>query len=378
MFERGVIDTYTLRTYIIKTYNTEKVTELRSLLDEDEQDILDFVIYRFRNKESKKCKTTSDNAVKLLKVSGHWVDGMDIANVATDYNKLSGVVYAALRLIRENSVTADIVRRFKGIYNLSILIEFAIFLDSVDLIKKLIPRDDRYVQLKYHYHIDDSTEIKKYFEQIDLARQEDKKKVNELLKNTKYHVDAINDGELVADYERKENVFGMTPDDNIMAKLLLLYNKVFNKRDKLNDKDKTTLVNMRKAVHNIRRDNVFNRVSRDYFYSHDLHDLFFTKKDTDEKFTPTSQPTKPVTQYGKKAAKKKFAKKVSVVSSTKTEPIVYKTGTLKLFPQYGTKKKAKRVPTKRAARRVTQKVDSGSDNNSLFDDLSDVDSTDSS
>ena len=56
-----------------------------------------------------------------------------------------------------------------------------------------------------------------------------------------------------------------------------MYNKVFNKSEQMNEKDKTTLKNLRKSVANIRRNSEQSMVNTDYFYSIELHNLFFGK-----------------------------------------------------------------------------------------------------
>ena len=163
------------------------------------------------------------------------------------------------------------------------MVYYAIFLDNIKLIQKLIPKDELYVKLKYHYVIDErSINTIKFLAKIEKERQDDKVKVYKLLRNTDDHIDALNDGILRENYIRQENVFGMTPDDNIVAKMLLMFNKVFNKSEKLNEKDLSTLKNMRKSLLNIRRNSEHNVVESEYYYSLDLHNLFFIKDKNDQ------------------------------------------------------------------------------------------------
>jgi len=283
LYERGSIAEWQLHKYISKTCDNNEIQKINEHLDADESPILQFAIYRFTQAESRKDKNTSDNVKKLLKIKGLWNDNLERANIYDEYNKINGNLYMCLKLIRDEQFNSDTITKLIGFdKSYDIMIGYAMYLDDVDLIKKLIPEDDLYVKLKYHYVAYDGSNVKKFFDEIDKKRQEDKKKINEYLKNTQYHVDALNDGDLPEGYERKENVFGMTPDDNIVAKLLLMFNKVFNKRQELNDKDKTTLHTMRKAVTNIKRNNELNRVDPSYFYSIDLHKLFFVNKKDDK------------------------------------------------------------------------------------------------
>jgi hypothetical protein len=283
LYERGSIAEWQLHKYISKTCDENEIQKINEHLDADESPILQFAIYRFTQAESRKDKNTSDNVKKLLKIKGLWNDNLERANIYDEYNKINGNLYMCLKLIRDEQFNSDTITKLIGFdKSYDIMIGYAMYLDDVDLIKKLIPEDDLYVKLKYHYVAYDGSNVKKFFDEIDKKRQEDKKKINEYLKNTQYHVDALNDGDLPEGYERKENVFGMTPDDNIVAKLLLMFNKVFNKRQELNDKDKTTLHTMRKAVTNIKRNNELNRVDPTYFYSIDLHKLFFVNKKDDK------------------------------------------------------------------------------------------------
>jgi hypothetical protein len=283
LYERGNITEFQLHKYICKTCDENEIQKISEHLDADELPILQFAIHCFTKAESQKDKNTSDNVKKLLKIKGLWNDSIERANTHDEYNKIYGNLYMCMKLIRNEQFNADTITKLVGVgKSYDIMIGYAMYLDDVGLIKKLIPEDDLYVKLKYHYVACDGTNVKRFFDEIDKKRQEDKKKINEYLKNTQYHVDALNDGDLPEEYERKENVFGMTPDDNIVAKLLLIFNKVFNKKDGLNNKDKTTLNTMRKAVTNIRRNNEFNRVDTSYFYSVDLHKLFFVNKKDDE------------------------------------------------------------------------------------------------
>lgn len=291
LYERGSITECQLHKYISKTCDQDEIHKINEHLDADELPILQFAIHCFTKTESRKDKNTSNNVKKLLKVKGLWNDNIERANIYDEYNKIYGNLYMCMKLIRNEQFNANTITKLVGVgKSYDIMIGYAMYLDDVGLIKKLIPEDDLYVKLKYHYVACEGSNIKKFFDEIDKKRQEDKMKINEYLKNTQYHVDALNDGDLPEGYERKENVFGMTPDDNIVAKLLLMFNKVFNKRHELNDKDKTTLHTMRKAVANIKRNNEFNKVETSYFYSVDLHKLFFVNKKDDDHFEDVLNP----------------------------------------------------------------------------------------
>jgi hypothetical protein len=283
LYEKNGLTLEYLKRHVVRKHDLEEENKLIELLDDNEQRILNFAIYCFNKKESKKCKKTSDNIIKILKLKNQWDDKYEYASAISEYNKFYGNLYTCMMMIDNEELDAETINKLVGTgKSYDIMVGFAIFMDKVDLVKKLIDTDSRYVKLKYYYDITDSPKVQEYFNSIEKARLEDKKKVNEFLKNNNDHVNAINDGDLPEGYERRENVFGMTPDDNIVSKLLLLYNKVFNKRDRMNDKDLTTLQNMRRAVHNIRRDSELNRVDSEYFYSLDLHNLFFSKSDKDK------------------------------------------------------------------------------------------------
>ena len=284
LYECGVFAETQLYKYISKTCDWDEIQKIKDHLDHDEASILQFSIDCFLKTEAHRDKNTSDNVKKLLKVKGLWDDDLECVNIYKECDKINGNLHMCMKLIRNEQFDMETIKKLIGTgKSYDIMIGYAVYLDDVNLIKKLIPEDELYVKLKYHYVASDGSNVKRFFDEIDKKRQEDKKKINEYLKNTSYHVDALNDGDLPEGYDRNENVFGMTPDDNIVAKLLLMYNKVFNKRVALNDKDKTTLHTMRKAVMNIRRNNEFNRVDTSYFYSLDLHELFFVSKNDDKK-----------------------------------------------------------------------------------------------
>jgi hypothetical protein len=294
LYERNGIPSDNLHKYIVKTINRDEFNNIHKLLDADEIPILEFVAKCFEKTESLKDKKTSDNIKKLLVVKGLWKDDIGCTSCYGEYNKISGNLYMCMKLIYSGYLNMENIKKLIGSDKAyDIIVRYAIYLDDVKLIKKLISEEDVYVRLKYRYTIEDGTNIKKFFDEIDKKRQEDKKKINEYLKNTACHVDALNDGNLPEGYERCENVFGMTPDDNIVAKLLLMFNKVFNKNDVLNDKDKTTLCNMRRTVANIKRNNEFNRVDKSYFYSLDLHKLFFGNKNETRNYTDSSEDHAP-------------------------------------------------------------------------------------
>lgn len=282
LYEKNIINSYTLAKYIIRTFKDEEVMEFHSIvLGIDEENINKFIINKFNNRENSKSKELDFNVRKLLKLKKAWTEHMNYASIYDEYNCINSInpnLYTCMINIKDTNLTLDKVIKFIGTGQaFDILIEFILFLDDVSLIQKLIPKDDLYVKLKYHYYInkDTSPKVYQFFEQIDKDRQTDKIKTNKIIKNTDYHINALMDGELPSDYVRTENVFGMTPDDNIIAKMLLLYNKVFNKKKPMNDKDIHTLKNMRNAIANINRNDVFNPIDNEYFYSIELHNLFF-------------------------------------------------------------------------------------------------------
>ena len=245
------------------------------------ENIVKYVEHVFELKENKKSVVTSNNIKKILKLNDHWDDQMEYASIVQEFKTIIQShpnLFTCIININEKEFTLDVIKKLLDTKGFDSLMYYVIYLDNVELIQKLIPKDDLYVKLKYHYYINDaSVNIINFLKNIEKERQDEKLMIYKLLKNTDDHIDALNDGILKENYNRLENVFGMTPDDNIVAKMLLLFNKVFNKGEKLNEKDISTLKNMRKSILNIRRNNEHNVVESQYFYSIDLHNLFFAK-----------------------------------------------------------------------------------------------------
>ncbi len=290
LYNKAIIPTCNLENYIIKTLKTE---ELRDILEsddlqEEDKNIYLFIVNKFMQKEKCKSSELDSNIKKLLKFKKIWNPDTSHASIYDEYNKLNQIspnLYTCMLNIRDPLLTVGTIVKLIPTSNaFDALIEYVLYLDDISLIQKLIPKDDLYVKLKYYYKLDkeSSPTVCEFFEQIDKDRQTDKIKTNKIIKNTDYHINAIIDGELPSDYVRTENVFGMTPDDNIVAKMLLLYNKVFNKKKPMNDKDIHTLKTMRKSINNIRHNSEYKVVNKDYFYSLKLHNLFFDKSNREE------------------------------------------------------------------------------------------------
>ena len=285
-----------LCNYIVKTFKQEEYDTFKEMLcgDVTMSNILAYVKYVFESKELKKCAKTSANIKKMLTLAGQWKDEFAEASIVKEFNAITqshSNLFTCMLNINSNELTVDVIRKLLDSKAFDSLVYYAIFLDNIKLIQKLIPKDELYVKLKYHYVIDErSINTIKFLAKIEKERQDDKVKVYKLLRNTDDHIDALNDGILRENYIRQENVFGMTPDDNIVAKMLLMFNKVFNKSEKLNEKDLSTLKNMRKSLLNIRRNSEHNVVESEYYYSLDLHNLFFIK-DKNDQSDENNEPT---------------------------------------------------------------------------------------
>ncbi len=282
---QGPFTVQSLLTKVIKKFDDDDYFKYNSIMTKpNEQLVFRYLIDSFKKKEKIKSVQTSENIKKLLIFDNKWNESYEHDTINTLYsniNQLNPRLMFCMENINEPKLNLETINKLIGNSGRAFdaLVNFVIWLDDVNLIQKLINKDDLYVKLKYQYKIDTTSEslIGKFLDKIDKDRQNEKIKTNVILKNTDAHVNALNDGELKDDYVRCENVFGMTPDDNIIAKLLLMYNKVFNKHENLNEKDKTTLKNLRKAVGNIKRNSDQLMVDTEYFYSTELHNLFFVK-----------------------------------------------------------------------------------------------------
>jgi hypothetical protein len=282
----GPFTVQSLLTKVIKKFEDDDYFKYNCIMTRpNEQLVLKYLIDSHIKKEKFKSVQTSENIKKLLIFDNKWSESYEhetINNVYTNINQINPRLLFCMENIHEPKLNLETISKLIGSSGRAFdsLVNFVIWLDDVNLVQKLINKDDLYVKLKYNYKIDTTSEssIGKFLDKIDKDRQNEKIKTNVILKNTDAHVNALNDGELKEDYVRCENVFGMTPDDNIIAKLLLMFNKVFNKNEYMNEKDKTTLKNLRKSVNNIRRNSEQSMINTDYFYSIELHNLFFGKE----------------------------------------------------------------------------------------------------
>ncbi len=271
----------TLQKKIIRKFTTEDIETFKNIMKStEEQNIINYVINRFELNENKKSVELSNNIIKLLKTNGSYEPKLEQSSLVTEIQQINGYLYTCMINIYDPRLDRETINKLLQPKDFDKLVDFVMFLDDITLIQKLIPKDDLYVKLKYYYKVNPSldTNISKLLSQIDRDRQLDKIKINKILKNSDDHISAITDGELNENYTRCENVFGMTPDDNIVAKLLLIFNKVINKKESLSDKDITTLKTMRKSILNIKRGGTCNKVPNEYFYSIDLHNLFFNQE----------------------------------------------------------------------------------------------------
>ncbi len=269
-----------LKGKIMQKFRDEELAQYQSIMtSSNESRILDYVLHTFTQNENKKSVELSANIIKLFKLKGIYQDHLEYSRLANEILKISSNLYTCMVNIYDSKLNLETINKLLDTKDFDRLFNYVLFLDDVSLVQKLIPKDDLYVKLKYYYRVSSNTEtnIGSFLAQIDKERQLDKIKVNKVLKNSDDHVSAITDGELNENYVRCENVFGMCPDDNIVAKMLLIFNKAINKKDSLSDKDLTTLKTMRKSVMNIKRNSEFNKVNTTYFYSQELHNLFFNK-----------------------------------------------------------------------------------------------------
>lgn len=269
-----------LQGKIMQKFKDEELEQYRQVMgNSGESRILDYVIHTFTQNENKKSVELSANIIKLFKLKGFYQDHLEYSKLSNEMLKINSNLYTCMVNIYEPRLNLETINKLLDGKDFDRLFNFVLYLDDVNLVQKLIPKDDLYVKLKYFYRVSSNTEtnVGSFLAQIDKERQLDKIKVNKVLKNSDDHVCAITDGELYENYTRCENVFGMTPDDNIVAKMLLIFNKVINKKDGLSDKDLTTLKTMRKSVGNIKRNSELNKVDTAYFYSQELHNLFFNK-----------------------------------------------------------------------------------------------------
>lgn len=269
-----------LQDKITRKFKPEELESYNSIMSNpNEKMVLNYIIHTFTQSENKKSVELSDNVVKLFKLKGIYQDHLEYCKLSQEMLKINSNLYTCMINIQDPRLNLETITKLLSTSDFDRLFNFVLFIDDVKLVQKLITKDDLYVKLKYYYRVSSNTEtnVGNFLAQIDKERQLDKIKVNKVLKNSDDHVSAITDGDLSENYTRRENVFGMTPDDNIVAKMLLIFNKAINKKDSLSDKDLTTLKTMRKSVANIKRNSEFNKVETTYFYSQDLHDLFFNK-----------------------------------------------------------------------------------------------------
>jgi len=279
-----------LKTHLVKRLVEDECNKYESTLETvDEKLLYGFIKYCFYRNENKKSLETSKNIKKLLLAKNMWTETIDSVSIYDEYAKLDSInsnLYTCLLYLTDSNFTLENIHKMLGQNQkaFDVLVGYALYLDDIEILQKLITKDDLYVKLKYYYKIEclECSNIINFFKKIEHDRQSEKVRSNILLKNTDEHSSAINEGELLENYNRYENVFGMTPDDNIIAKLLLMYNKIFNKKEAMNDKDLATLKNMRKSLNNIKRNSECNFVDSEYFYSLDLHNLFFVKSSSAE------------------------------------------------------------------------------------------------
>jgi hypothetical protein len=269
-----------LQDKIIRKFEDEQLEQYNQIMSSsNEKRVLDYVLHTFTQNENKKSVELSENIIKLFKLKGIYQNYMEYSKLSSEVLKINSNLYTCMINIYEPRLNLETINKLLDSKDFDRLFNFILFLDDISLVQKIIPKDDLYVKLKYFYRVSSNTEtnVGNFLAQIDKERQLAKIKVNKVLKNSDDHVNAITDGELGENYVRCENIFGMTPDDNIVAKMLLIFNKVINRKDSLNDKDLTTLKTMRKSLANIKRNNEFNKVDTLYFYSQELHNLFFNK-----------------------------------------------------------------------------------------------------
>lgn len=231
--------------------------------------------YKCIETENKKNIDTHQKIIKLMKIYGIFEETDIISPIIDVFHKIKYKMFYCMKVVQSSDFNIEL----SG-HEQDQLAEFVIYLDDIQLFNKIFTSDSHYVILKYKYNhiLKKNTKMWKYLEDINEKKTKEKENINKIICSNDDHISGLNNGFLKGDYIREENVFGMTPEDNIYSKLLLMYNKIFNKKENLSDKDLTTLKNLRLSLSNIKRTDLCKFVDKDYFYSIKLHKLFFNNE----------------------------------------------------------------------------------------------------
>lgn len=132
------------------------------------------------------------------------------------------------------------------------LVDLLVYLDDLDTLTKVVKEKNVEKFLKDKRNLINS-KLLKHIEELEKQKFQMSKdnlfnKFEKLFYNTEYHLQAYNSGVLHKGYVRVENIFGYTPDDYIINKLLYFYNIVFNHKKSVEDDDLVTLSNLRKSL----------------------------------------------------------------------------------------------------------------------------------
>lgn len=240
--------------------------------------------YKFKKeklRESVKDKQRNNKAL-IIYTEIFSTDINEIINIkfVDPIKKINPFVLHIMKKIFNNEL--EDIKEFKSLYrkdneNYKPLDELIIFMDDASLLNKIIKEKDaeEFLERNNNELGKNILKYKKDLEKnkIKLDNQDIFNKYSGLFKNTTYHLDVFNEGILDKNYERKENIFGLTPCDYVINKLLYFYHTTISKNEKMNEILLKLLNNLRKSINNIDRNKKIESIKDDDLIDNQIDEL---------------------------------------------------------------------------------------------------------
>lgn len=268
---------------LIKTYT---LTDNQNVYSENSFEHKWFNIIFKQTNNNEKLKDTNKNlySIKILKEVFYKSDdevnklvNIEFKNPIKDINPF---VLEIMKNVYNNNFKAfqdykKIYRRDNNLYEP--LKDLLIYLDNIEILNAVIESSyvEEFLKINKQYL---NSNLGKYItdlenSRINLQKDDVFTRYAKVLCNTPDHISVFKIGKLNKKYSRIENVFGLTPCDYVINKLLYFYNSIINHNETVNEDILLLLTNLRQSLHNINLEQSVMNISLDKCVNQELDNM---------------------------------------------------------------------------------------------------------
>lgn len=241
-----------------------------------------YIYKKIINKQNNKSDERHNFATVLIKelfnMESEEMDKLYKLKLKNPIRDINPFVFNIMKNIYENNF--DSLKDYKKLYRkkdeYKPLEEFIVYIDDIEIAKKVMGNHlNEFIKTT---ELDLKENLKKYLKeleekQIELSKDNIFYKYRKSMLNTPDHIKIFQDGILDKNYIRAENIFGFTPCDYVINKLLYFYNTTINNMNILEDDMLKLLCNLRKSLHNIDRKQKIISIERKYCQNSEIEEI---------------------------------------------------------------------------------------------------------